>query len=195
MTKLTTATTVAFDGGPTPVPISPKGKLSTARVRAAAPEAPAPTITPLQQATADMLAISAAAKKLAAADKQWEDATKPLVKEIKALKDSLNRYADSIKAEFGTAKTMKLAGGIIGWKLGTRAVVMPKLEDDKAIEKRAKFFLETVRKHHPDAVEEVVNQKTLLTVWDSLPKMAKALLKSGISAEQKDGFFVTPAKL
>jgi hypothetical protein len=168
-------------------------KKSTARNRALVAST---ELSPLQQAGQALTRFSELTKQLAQAKKELAEKSAPWVAEMEALKSALHLAATGpLLADFGTSKTMKLAGGVIGFKLGTKTLKMPVFEDAKKAAKCAADFLAIVEKHLPDAVVKEVDVKRVLEALEETPKMAVALEKKGILPEQKDNFFVTAARL
>lgn len=172
---------------------------SAKSIRATAPTA-APELTPLQKATGQMERYSKAFRKIAQIAAKATADVAPLKAEMEAAKLELNRYADSVKAEWGTAKTLKMAGGVIGWKLGTKGIVMPEVDpsNEKKLATLNANFLGAIETYLPDAVSKEVDNKKLITAWegksDDNLKLVKRLKQLGVSMTQPDNFFVTASK-
>ncbi|WP_400192794.1 host-nuclease inhibitor Gam family protein [Hymenobacter sp. B81] len=118
----------------------------------------------------------------------YKAAVAPLDAEMSELKMQLFGYAEANQADFNGKKTMALACGTIGFKLGNKAVSFPLDAPDDIKEK----YLATVKKELPAAIVESVDSKKVIGAWDMFPNLSKKLAKLGISVGQEDSFFVTP---
>ncbi|GAA4353772.1 hypothetical protein GCM10023185_14680 [Hymenobacter saemangeumensis] len=90
-------------------------------------------------------------------------------------------------ALFGTAKTLGLEFGTIGFKLGDKKLILPE-------ELNQKWYMQTVKDLVPGAVEEKVNDKKLIAALAVLPDLQAALAKRSIEVVQPNNFFITPKK-
>jgi phage host-nuclease inhibitor protein Gam len=178
-----------------------KKNSNTAKTKRTSAPAPEPVLTPLELAAQHMERYSAAAKELAAIAKQAAADSAPLKAEMDEAKAALNRFADEQKDKvFGVAKTLKIAGGTIGWKLGTKTVEMPEFgpENEKHKARIQAQFVALVKGFLPDAVTEVVDSKQLIAAWEgdsvNSKRMVQRLQKLGVDVVQKDNFFATPSK-
>ncbi|WP_188556451.1 host-nuclease inhibitor Gam family protein [Hymenobacter glacieicola] len=130
------------------------------------------------------------AAQLVEAKDAYEATIKPLTDEMADLKVKLNKWATDNPEEFKGQKTLKMEGGVLGFKLGAKAISFP-LDAPADIQKK---YLGIVKKGLPEAITESVDARTLIGALPAFPNVASQLLKLGISIKQPDNFFITPKK-
>ncbi|MBD2769730.1 host-nuclease inhibitor Gam family protein [Hymenobacter sp. BT664] len=184
----------------TATPLVKKASNSAKAVRSTAPAA-APELTPQEKAAQAMDRYSVAFRAMALIAKQAAEDAAPHKAAMETAKQELNRYADSAKdTDFGGAKSLKIAGGVIGWKLGAKTIVMPSIgmEHEKNVARMQANFVSAVETYLPDAVSKEVDTKKLLVAWEGQSvnnlKLVKRLKQLGVDVTQEDKFFVTASK-
>ena len=115
-----------------------------------------------------------------------------LLERVKTVrKAQLQQWAEENGSLF-TGKMLKIVGGSIGYKAGTKSVAFP--DPEKAPADILEKYLKIVREEAPAAIDEKVNASKVIKAWDLLPALKKRLVKLGLSISQADIFIVSPSR-
>lgn len=126
-------------------------------------------------------------RELQAVDEKYKGQLLLIEQEVNALTEQLRVWAEANPSEFGTAKSLVMTDGVIGWRIGN-----PTLKPlsgwtwDRVLEKlkSAAAYAGFVR------IKEEVDKASILAQRESLP--AGDLRAMGVRVVQDDLFFVDP---
>lgn len=135
--------------------------------------------------------VEVTGKKSELTDKYKADCA-PLDDELASLKGKLAAEFDilGVNGALGDKKSLVLAGGTFGVRLGAKSIAFPA---DGPEDIQAKYQA-LVKRVVPSALTEEVDSKKVLGALAHFPELEKGLAKLGITVKQEESFYITLKK-